>query len=66
MYEMHSALFLKTGCYTRALTHFSRARGTPGTDTGALDRTNSAGHRVGAADHHDRTPAKPKLVDDKA
>ena len=50
----------------RAWTSFSRARGTLGTDTGALDRTNSTGHRAGAADHHGRTPAKPKLADDKA
>jgi hypothetical protein len=37
----------------RAWTNFSRARVTPGTDAGALDR-------------HDRTQAKPKLADDKA
>jgi hypothetical protein len=52
--------------HARAWTSFSRARGTPGTDVGALDRTNSAGHRAGAADHHGRTPVKPKLADDKA
>jgi hypothetical protein len=34
----------------RAWTSFSRARGTSGTDEGVLDWTNSAGHRVGAAD----------------
>jgi hypothetical protein len=45
---------------------FSRASGTPGTDAGALDRTNFAGHRASAADRHGRTPAKPKLADDKA
>jgi hypothetical protein len=50
----------------RAWTNFSRARGMPGTDEGALDQTNLAGHRTGAADCHARTPAKPKLADDKA
>jgi hypothetical protein len=50
----------------RAWTSFSRARGTPGTDAGALNRTNSTGHRAGVADRHDRTPANPKLADDKA
>jgi hypothetical protein len=48
----------------RAWTSFSRARGTSGTDEGALDRINSVGHRAVAADHHDRTSAKPKLAND--
>jgi hypothetical protein len=52
--------------HARAWTSFNRARGTPGTDAGALDQTNSASHRACAADHHDRTPAKLKLADDKA
>jgi hypothetical protein len=34
----------------RAWTSFSKARGTSRTDAGALDRTNSAGHRVGTTD----------------
>jgi hypothetical protein len=34
----------------RAWTSFSRARGTSGTDAGALDWTKSAGHRAGTAD----------------
>jgi hypothetical protein len=34
----------------RAWTSFSRARGTSGTDAGALHWTNSVGHRAGAAD----------------
>jgi hypothetical protein len=52
--------------HARAWTGFSRARGTPETNAGALDRANSAGHRAGAADRHGRTPAKPKLPGDKA
>jgi hypothetical protein len=32
----------------------------------ALSRANLANHRAGAADRHDRTPAKLKLADDKA
>jgi hypothetical protein len=50
----------------RAWTSFSRARGISGTEAGALDQTNSVGHRAGVADRHDRTPAKPKLATDKA
>jgi hypothetical protein len=46
----------------RAWTRFSRARGTPGTDVGKLDRANSAGHHVVAADRHGRIPVKPKLA----
>jgi hypothetical protein len=34
----------------RAWTSFSRARGTSGIEAGALDWTNSTGHRAGAAD----------------
>jgi hypothetical protein len=45
---------------------FSRGRGTLGTNAGALDRANLVGHRAGTADHHGRTPAKPKLADNKA
>jgi hypothetical protein len=50
----------------RAWTGFSKARGTPGTNAGALDRANSAGHHAGMADRHGRTPAKLKLADNKA
>jgi hypothetical protein len=50
----------------RAWTNFSRVRGTSGTDAGAPDRANSTDHRAGVADRRGRTPAKPKLVDDKA
>jgi hypothetical protein len=52
--------------HARAWTNFSRARGTPGTDAGALDYTNLASHRAGTADRHGQTPMKPKLADDKA
>jgi hypothetical protein len=50
----------------KAWDSFSRGRGTLGTNARALGRANLAGHRAGAADRHDRTPAKPKLVDNKA
>jgi hypothetical protein len=50
----------------RAWSSFSGARGTSGTDAGALYWTNSASHRADEADRHDRTPAKQKLADDKA
>jgi hypothetical protein len=50
----------------RAWTGFSRARGTPRIDVGALDRVNLAGHHAGAADRHGQTPVKPKLAGDKA
>jgi hypothetical protein len=49
----------------KAWDSFSRGRGTLGTNTGALGRANLTGHRVGAADRHDRTPAKPKWADNK-
>jgi hypothetical protein len=38
----------------RAWDSYSRARGTLGTDAGALGQTKSAGHRAGAAECHDR------------
>jgi hypothetical protein len=50
----------------RAWDSFSRARGSPRIDAGALDRANLAGHRAGAVDHHSQTPVKPKLAGDKA
>jgi hypothetical protein len=50
----------------RAWTNFSRARGTPGTDAEALDRTNLASHHASVANRHGQPPAKPKLADDKA
>jgi hypothetical protein len=50
----------------RVWTNFSRARGTPGTDAWALDRTNLASHRAGLANHHGQPSVKPKLADDKA
>jgi hypothetical protein len=50
----------------KAWDSFSRGRGTLGTNAKALGRANLAGHRAGAADCHDRTPAEPKLADDKA
>jgi hypothetical protein len=40
--------------HAKAWDSFSRARGTTGTDAGALGRTKSAGHREGAADRHGR------------
>jgi hypothetical protein len=40
----------------RSWDSFSRARGTSGTDTGALGRTKSAGLRAGAAERHDQLP----------
>jgi hypothetical protein len=46
---------------TKAWDSFSRARGNSRIDAGALGQTKSVGHRVGATDHHGRTPAKPKL-----
>jgi hypothetical protein len=52
--------------YTKAWDNFSRGRGTLGTNTGALDRANLAGHCAGTAYHHGRTPAKPKLADHRA
>jgi hypothetical protein len=50
----------------KAWDSFSRARGNSRTDAGALGRTKSVGHRAGAMDRHGRTPAKPKLADNKA
>jgi hypothetical protein len=50
----------------KAWTNFSRARGTPGADAGALNRANLVGHRVGAADRHGQPLAKPKLANNKA
>jgi hypothetical protein len=50
----------------KAWDSFSRGRGTLGTNTEALGQANLAGHRVGAADRHGRTPAKPKLADHRA
>jgi hypothetical protein len=50
----------------KAWDSFSSVRGNSRTDAGALGRTKSAGHRAGAADRHGRTPAKPKLADNKA
>jgi hypothetical protein len=50
----------------KAWDTFSRGRGTLGTNARALGQANLAGHRTGAADHHGRTPAKPKLADNKA
>jgi hypothetical protein len=52
--------------YTKAWDNFSRGRGTLGTNTGALDRANLAGHCAGTAYRHGRTPAKPKLADHRA
>jgi hypothetical protein len=52
--------------HDKAWDNFSRGRGTLGTNVGALGRANLAGHRAGAADRHGRTPAKPKLADNKA
>jgi hypothetical protein len=46
----------------KAWEGFSRGRGTLGTHTGALDRAKLAGHRAGAADHHGRALAMPKLA----
>jgi hypothetical protein len=51
--------------HAKAWTNFSRARGTPGADTGALNRANLASHCAGAADHHDQPPAKPKLANNE-
>jgi hypothetical protein len=50
----------------KAWDSFSRGRGTLGTNVGALDRANLAGHHAGAADRHSRTPVKPKLADHRA
>jgi hypothetical protein len=50
----------------KAWDSFSRGRGTLANNAGALGRANLAGHRVGAADRHGRTPAKPKLADHRA
>jgi hypothetical protein len=50
----------------KAWDSFTRGRGTLGTNAGALDRANLAGHRVGAADRHGRTLAKPKLANHRA
>jgi hypothetical protein len=50
----------------KAWDSFNRGRGTLGTNTGALGQANLAGHHAGAADHHDRTSAKPRLADNKA
>jgi hypothetical protein len=52
--------------HAKAWDSFSRGRGTLGTNAGAVDRANLAGHRADAVDRHDRTPAKPKLADNKA
>jgi hypothetical protein len=49
----------------KAWDSFSRGRGTLGTNVRALGRANLAGHHAGAADRHGRTPAKPKLANDK-
>ena len=56
------------GCLRRAKAwdSFSRGRGTLGTNVRALGRANLIGHYAGAADRHGRTPAKPKLADNKA
>jgi hypothetical protein len=43
----------------KAWTNYNRVRGTSGTNAGAPDRANSASHRVGTANCHGRTPAKP-------
>jgi hypothetical protein len=52
--------------HAKAWDSFSRGRGTLGTNIGALDRANLAGHRAGAVDRHGRTPTKPKLADHRA
>jgi hypothetical protein len=45
---------------------FNRGSGDTGTYTGALDRAKQASHRAGAADHHGRAPAMPKLAEHRA
>jgi hypothetical protein len=50
----------------KAWEGFNRGRGDTGTCTGALDRAKLAGHYAGAADHYDRAPAMPKLVEHRA
>jgi hypothetical protein len=61
------------GCYTdeesrlgrgylgraKAWTSYDRVRGTSQTNTEAQGWANSGSHRVGAADRHGRTPARP-------
>jgi hypothetical protein len=51
--------------HAKAWDSFNIGRGTLGTNAGALGRSNFASHRAGAADHHDRTPVKPKLADNR-
>jgi hypothetical protein len=50
----------------KAWDSFSRGKGTLGTNAGALGQANLASHREGAVDRHGRTPAKPKLADNRA
>jgi hypothetical protein len=51
--------------HAKAWTNFKSARETPGASAGALDRTNLAGHRTGAADRHGQPPAKPRLANNE-
>jgi hypothetical protein len=52
--------------HAKAWDSFSRGWGTLGTNADALGRANLAGHRKGATDRHGRTPAEPKLADNRA
>jgi hypothetical protein len=52
--------------HAKAWDSFSRGRGTLGTNVRALGQGNLAGHRASMEDRHDQTPAKPKLVNNKA
>jgi hypothetical protein len=50
----------------KAWDGFGRGRGTLGTSVRSMGRANLAGHRAGAVDRHGRTPAEPKLADNRA
>jgi hypothetical protein len=49
--------------HAKALPNFSRCRDISGTNSGELNRAQSAGHRESTADRHGRAPARVKLTE---